>query len=153
MKKGAEAMQKVYLVQLSPEEASELTRLTMQGKEPVRKVKRAHILLQANAGKSDEAIAERVAVSIATVGRVRRAYASGGVPAALTEKPRSGRPPGISGETRAKVTALACSTPPAGRSRWTLRLLAEKVVELGEDETISYPSVRTILKKTNLSLT
>lgn len=153
MKKGAEAMKKVYVVQLSVEETSELTRLTMVGKAPVRKVKRAQILLQANAGKSDEAIAERVGICIATVGRVRRAYASGGVPAALAEKPRSGRPPGISGESRAKVTALACSTPPAGRSRWTLRLLADKVVELVAEETISYQSVRTILKKTNLSLT
>jgi transposase len=145
-------MKKVYVVQLSETEQSDLTRLTMQGKAAVRKVKRAHILLQAHAGRSDEAIAERVGVSVPTVGRVRRAYASGGVSAALQEKPRSGRPPGISGETRAKVTALACSTPPDGRSRWTLRLLADKVVELVEDETCSYQSVRTILKKTNCSL-
>lgn len=135
--KGAEVMKKVYVVQLSQEEESQLMRLTMQGKEAVRKVKRAQILLQANAGKSDEAIADRVGVSVPTVGRIRRTYATGGVAAALKEKPRRGRPPGISGETRAKVTALACSTPPAGRSRWTLRLLADKVVELVADETIS----------------
>lgn len=146
-------MKKVYVVQLSPEEQSQLTRLTMQGKAAVRQVKRAHVLRQANAGKSDEAIADRVGVSVPTVGRIRRTYATGGVAVAVAEKPRSGRPPGISGETRAKVTALACSTPPAGRSRWTLRLLADKVVELVADEPISYQSVRTILKKTNLSLT
>ena len=146
-------MKKLYLVQLSQEEQSQLRRLTMQGKASVRKVKRAHILLQANTGKNDEAIAEQVGVSVPTVGRIRRAYASAGLAAALHEKPRSGRPLGISGETRAKVTVLACSTPPAGRSRWTLRLLADKVVERVEDESISHQSVRTILKKMNLSLT
>lgn len=146
-------MNKVHVVSLSQAEESQLTRLTVQGKESVRKVKRAHILLHAHVGKSDKAIAEQVGVSVPTVERIRRQYATAGLSAALQEKPRSGRPPGISGETRAKVTALACSTPPAGRSRWTLRLLADKVVELVEDESISYESVRTLLKKTNLSLT
>jgi len=141
-------MKKVYMVELSQAEQSQLTRLTMQGKAAVRKVKRAQILLQAHAGKSDQAIAEQVGVSIPTVGRIRRQYATAGLESALNEKPRSGRPAGISGETRAKVTALACSTPPAGRSRWTLRLLADKVVELAETEPLSYQSVRTILKKT-----
>ncbi len=141
-------MKKVYMVELSQAEQSQLTRLTMQGKAAVRKVKRAQILLQAHAGKSDQAIAEQVGVSTPTVGRIRRQYATAGLESALNEKPRSGRPAGISGETRAKVTALACSTPPAGRSRWTLRLLADKVVELAETEPLSYQSVRTILKKT-----
>lgn len=145
-------MNKVYGVALSPAEQSQLMRLTMQGKASVRKVKRAHILLHAHAGKSDKMIAEQVGVSVATVERIRRQYATAGLSAALEEKPRSGRPLGISGETRAKVTALACSTPPEGRSRWTLRLLADKVVELSEEESITYESVRTILKKTHCSL-
>lgn len=146
-------MKKIYQVQLSAEEQSQLTRLTMQGKATVRKVKRAHILLHAHEGKSDEAIADRVGVAVSTVSRIRQRYVTSGLTTALAEKPRSGRPLGISGANRAKVTALACSAPPAGRSRWTLRLLADKVVELTEIESISYQSVRSILKKTNYSLT
>lgn len=144
-------MKKVYQVKLSADEQSQLTRLTMQGKAAVRKVKRAHILLHAHLDKSDEAIAEQVGVSLSTVGRIRQRYVSGGLATALEEQPRSGRPLGISGEVRAKVTALACSAPPAGRSRWTLRLLADKVVELTAIESISHKSVHTILKKTPCS--
>ena len=142
-------MKRVYVVNLSEAERSQLMRLTTQGREAERKVRRAQVLLHADAGKSDKAIVEQVGVSVATVERIRRQYATAGLEAALAEKPRSGRPVGISGETRAKVTTLACSTPPAGRSRWTLRLLAAKVVELAETETVSYQSVRAILKKTN----
>lgn len=146
-------MKKIYEVKLSEAERSELKRMTTVGREAVRKLKRCHILLQADARKSDTEIAERVGVSVVTVGRIRKQYASEGFKSAINEKQRSGRPPGISAQTRAKVTALACSMPPEGRSRWTLRLLADKVVELAEEETISHQSVRDILKKTNLSLT
>jgi putative transposase len=146
-------MKKVHVVQLSADEQSQLRRLTMQGKASVRQVKRAQILLAAHNDKSDEAIAGQVGVSVSTVCRIRQRYANGGLAVALAEQPRSGRPLGISGATRAKVTALACSAAPAGRSRWTLRLLADKVVELTAIESLSYQSVRNILKKTNCSRT
>lgn len=143
-----------YPVNLQSEERASLNRLTMQGKIQVRKLKRAKILLLADAkhsqgNKNDQEIAEKLDVSTATVERVRRAYGAGGVQGALAEKPRSGRPPTIGGKERAKITALACSTAPEGYARWTLRLLAEKVVDLEILEQISYTTVGEILKKTN----
>ena len=109
----------------------------------------AKILLLADEGKKDKEIAERVEVSVGTVERIRKRYGQEGLEAAVNEKPRSGRPIGISAQTRAKVTALACTKAPEGRSKWTLRLLADKVVELEYIDSISYQSVRNILKKTN----
>ena len=141
-------MKKQYKIELSQEARSQLTRLTRQGTEKVRKVKRAKILLLADEGKKDKEIAERVEVSVGTVERIRKRYAQQGLEAAISEKPRSGRPMGISAQTRAKVTALACTKAPEGRSKWTLRLLADKVVELEYIDSISYQSVRNILKKT-----
>ena len=142
-------MKKQYKVELSQEERSQRTRLTTQGTEKVRKVKPAKILLLADEGKKDEEIAERVEVSVGTVERIRKRYAQEGLEGAVNEKPRSGRPIGISAQTRAKITALACTDAPEGRARWTLRLLADKVVELEYIDSISYQSVRNILKKTN----
>lgn len=141
-------MKKQYNIELSEEERSQLETLTSQGTEKVRKVKRARVLLLADEGKKDQEIAERVEVSVGTVERIRKRYAQAGLEAAINEKPRSGRPIGISAQTRAKVTALACTKAPEGRSKWTLRLLADKVVELEYIDSISYQSVRNILKKT-----
>ena len=146
-------MKKKYEVKLSDDERSELNRITTVGQAPVRQVKRCHVLLQADAGEKDQAIAAQVGLTIVTVERIRKQYVTEGLKAAINEKKRSGRPQGISAQTRATVTALACSKPPAGRSRWTLRLLADKVVELDEEATLSHQSVAEILKKTNLSLT
>ncbi len=145
-----------YAVCLSVQERAELNRLTMQGRIQVRKLKRAQILLLADehhqqGQKIDKEIAQKLDIGTATIERVRRTYVEAGLAAALNEKPRSGRPPVISGIERAKITALACSTPPAGYARWTLRLLAEKVVELEIVDTICYTSVGDILKKTNCS--
>jgi transposase len=118
----------------------------------VRKLNRVKILMladesHANGHKTDQEIAEKLDISPATVERTRRAYVEEGLKEALNEKPRSGRPPVISGETRAQITALACSTPPEGFGQWSLRLLADKAVELQFIETISHESVGTILKK------
>ena len=88
-----------------------------------------------------------------TVYNIKRRYLAGGFEAALFDQPRSGRPVEISGIQRAKITALACSTPPEGRARWSLRLLADKVVELGYSEHLSHTQARKILKKTNSSRT
>lgn len=142
-----------YNVNLTRAERSELVRLTLGGTIGVRKLNRVKILLLAdesheNGHKTDQEIAEKLDISPATVERTRRAYVATGLKKALNEKPRSGRPPVISGETRAQITALACSTPPEGFSQWSLRLLADKAVELQFIETISHESVGTILKKT-----
>jgi transposase len=88
-----------------------------------------------------------------TVFNVKRRCLEGGLQAALYDQPRSGRPVEIDGQQRAKITALACSTPPEGRARWTLRLLADKGVELGYCESLSHTTARQILKKTNSSRT
>jgi transposase len=88
-------------------------------------------------------------VSTQTIFNVKRRYLAGGLQAALFDQPRSGRPIEISGMQRDKVTALACSTPPEGGARWTLRLLADKAVELGHCQRLSHTAARHILKKTN----
>lgn len=146
-----------YPIRLNVSERAELERLTVQGSIQVRKLMRAKILLLADeahsqAQKTDKEIAEKLDVGTATIERVRRNYVSAGLKAALNEKERTGRPIVISGIERAKITALACSTPPAGHARWTLRLLSEKVVELEIVEAICYTTVGEILKKTNCSL-
>lgn len=140
-------------VRLTTEERSRLNRQTVQGRIKVRQLKRIQVLLLADenhehGGKTDKAIAEQLAVGAATVERTRRHYVENGLESALNEQPRSGRPRQISGETRAKITALACSTPPEGYGRWSLRLLADKAVELEFIEHISHDAVGDILKKT-----
>jgi transposase len=143
----------LHHVNLTKEERSKLERMTTVGKIGVRKLKRCQILLLADESheqgqKTDQAIAEKLDTSLATVSRTRVRYAKAGLKGALNEKARSGRPPGVSGEERAKVTALACSTPPDGFSHWSLRLLADKAVELELVEQISHTTVGDILKKT-----
>lgn len=143
-----------YAVRLTAEERSLLNRQTMQGRIKVRQYKRMQVLLLADEshdpdGKTDKAIAEQLGISPASVERIRRRYVENGLESALNEQPRSGRPREISGETRAKITALACSTPPEGYGRWSLRLLADKAVELEFVEHISHDAVGDILKKTN----
>lgn len=143
---------KQYEVKLTGEERKELEALTSKGEVQVRVYKRARILLLADEGLKDAQIVERLGVSRATVSRIRQRYAAEGL-AAIAEKARPGRPSIFDGETRAKITALACSTPPEGRARWDLRLLAGKAVELGYVEDISHVSVGKMLKKTNLRRT
>jgi transposase len=102
----------------------------------------------ADEGRSDEEIIEALKVSRTTVNRIRKRYCQGGLDFALHEKPRSGAPPKIDGRIEAQLTLLACSDPPEGRSRWTLRLLADKLVELESVDSISHMSVHRLLKKT-----
>lgn len=144
---------KTHHVKLTPEERNELEALTGKGEVQVRVYKRARILLLADEGFKDTEIIARTGSSRATVGRIRKRYQEEQAQGAIIEKVRSGRPSIFDGETRAKITALACSSPPAGRGRWDLRLLADKAVELAYVEDISHESVRGILKKTSLRLT
>ncbi len=132
-------------VKLSSEQQAELKALVSKGKHSVRKVKRGRILLESFAGKKPEEIAQEVGVSLATVYNIHKRYEQQGLQAALAEKPRSGQPRKVTPAVEAAVTQIACSAAPEGRSRWTIRLINERLVSLGyelEDE-----SVRLILKK------
>ena len=110
--------------------------------------KRATALLQLDSGQTLRQVSQTLGVSYPTVLTWRERYLAGGL-TFLQDKPRSGRPIELSGSQRAKITALACSTPPEGRARWTLRLLADKAVELGHCQRLSHTKARHILKKTN----
>ena len=113
-----------------------------------RKHNRARILDLLERNKSAAEIAALLDCSSTTVYNVKQRYQREGLESALTEKPRSGKPPRISGESRARITALACSDAPEGHARWTLRLLADKAVELGFIDSISHNHVGELLKKT-----
>jgi putative transposase len=129
-----------------------LSTILSSGTHSARKLRRARILLRLHEGIGPAQIAREVGVHVNTVYNVRR-KASASWQAALEEEHRSGRPPEIPGEARAQITALACSGAPKGRERWTLRLLADKAVELGFAEGISHQTVKRILKKTSSSHT
>jgi putative transposase len=140
-------MNKQHL-KLSQNDYDFLTNLLAKGQLKARVFKRASALLQLHQGKTLTAVAQTVQVSSFTVSTWRTHYLDNAL-AFLHDKPRSGRPPLIDGLQRAKVTALACSTPPVGRTRWTLRLLADKAVELEYCQTLSHTEVQNILKKMN----
>lgn len=142
-------MQKRNLVKLKPRERQTLKHLINKGEEKARKITRSRILLLADAGKTDTKIIEALSIARNTIRQVRQRYTEQGLEAALNEKDRSGAPKKYKGAQRAKITALACSKPPEGRSRWSLRLLADKAVELKLVDEISYITVDRILKKTN----
>jgi transposase len=138
----------LYRVRLKEEEREELHQYLRRGRSSARSLTRARILLFADEDRSDEEIIEALKVSRTTVNRIRKRYCQGGLDFALHEKPRSGAPPKIDGRIEAQLTLLACSDPPEGRSRWTLRLLADKLVELESVDSISHMSVHRLLKKT-----
>jgi transposase len=146
---------KRYLVELTPEERQELTRLVSAGRRSARTVTRARILLKADQapggpGWDDGRIADALGCGRRTVERVRQRLVEDGLDAALTHKPQA-RPsvaPKLDGRAEAKLIALACSDPPDGRAGWTLRLLADRLVELEVVESVSYETVRRALKKT-----
>ena len=156
-------MKKEYVVKLTKEEREYLHKLISSGSAPARKLNRARILLKADVvGKhaeaqealSDRQIAQMLETSIATVQRARERFYEGGLEAALERsKPDRLYRRSLEGRAEAHLIALACSEPPRGRDRWSLRLLADKAVELGFIESISHETVRKTLKKTNSSLT
>lgn len=140
-------------VKLKAKERGVLKQLISKGNEKARKITRCRILLLADAGKTDTRIMESLSIARNTVRQVCQRYAEEGLEAALNERSRPGAPQKFSGAQRAKITAIACSEPPEGRSRWTLRLLSDKIVELDIVDAISYKTVERTLKKTNSSLT
>ena len=141
-------MSKVHL-QLSAADRRHLQGLVRQQKVSVKMHRRATALLALDAGASLQAAGRAAAsANYNSVAAWRDTYQAEGLAAVLRDRPRPGRPPRIDGTQRAKVTALACSTPPTGHARWSLRRLANKSVELGLVEAISHNHVRTVLKKT-----
>lgn len=135
-------------VKLSDTDRETLTTMLAKGTLKAKAFKRATALLELDRGKTFKEVAETLGVDYNTVSNWRKSYDREGLKC-LHDKPRSGRPIVIDGAQRAKITALACSQAPAGYARWGLRLLAEKVVELGHCESISHTQVGNILKKTN----
>ena len=139
-----------YRVELSQAERSELTALLSGEKHSARKLKRAQILLVAAAGTSDEAIAANVGVGESTVYRTKRRFVLGNLEAALSEEPRPGASRKLSGKDEALLIATACSSPPAGRARWTLELLADELVRLTVHASVSRETVRRRLAENDL---
>ena len=147
-------MTKTYRVTLTPAERDALERLLSRGKADVRRLKHAQILLKADEADngpawSDERIADAVEVGIATVERVRQRFVEEGLVSALSPY-RGGKriyARKLDGEQEARLIALACSAPPEGQARWTLRLLARRMVELAYVDTLSYETVRQTPKK------
>jgi transposase len=139
-----------YRVELSEAERCELAGLLSGGKHAARKLKRAQILLAANAGTSDEDIATAVAVGGSTVYRTKRDFVEGNLEQALSEEPRPGAARKLSGKEEALLVATACSSPPEGRARWTLELLADALVKLTEHQSLSRETVRRRLAENEL---
>ena len=150
-------MREKYPVYLSEEERQHLKHLISSGQAPARMIRRANILLktdhsEAGAKWSYSAISAAFDVSEVTVSEVRRCYAMEGLEAALKRKlPDRVYEHRLDGEQEAHLVALACSQPPEGHARWSLRLLAKRYVELGYGETVSHETVRKVMKKTNSS--
>lgn len=149
-------MSKRYVVKLDKNERTELSQLVKQDKVAAKKRTHAQVLLLADAGRqgpgwTDEAIAEACRVTVRTVENIRKRLVLEGLEAALNRKPqaRLSRSKILDGEKEAKVIALCCGAKPAGHARWTLRLLAERAVELDIVESVSHETVRQCLKKTS----
>jgi transposase len=140
--------QKKYRVALSTEERTTLDQLLRRGKAGTRKLTRARILLKADDGLSDEEIAVALHVGTAMVGRTRQRFVEENLEA-LDEHARPGARRKLTGKQDAHVIAVACTPAPEGHTRWTLRLWADKVVDLGFADAIAHETVRQVLKKTN----
>ena len=149
-------MRTKYHVHLSKEDRQELEALIRSGESSARTQTRARILLLTDESqkknKGTEEIASALMCSLPTITNIRKKFVEGGLEHALYDKPRPGAIPKITGEIEAQLTLLACSAPPEGRSRWTLQLLADKLVELKLVDSISDVAVMHRLKKMNLSL-
>src|SRR3546814_741906 len=144
------AMNIRYLVDLSEDERGELRAMLSGGKHAVRKLKRAQILLAADAGTADETIASSVGVGGSTVYRTKRRFVEGNLDKALHEEPRPGASRKLTGKEEALLVATACSSPPAGRARWTIELLAGEMVRLTDHDALSRETVRRRLAENEL---
>ena len=149
-------MSKPVSITLTDPQRAHLDNLIRKGNAPARVQTRARILRLSDRSQgqklSNKAVAEATLTHPVTVGRTCRTFAGEGLDAALHDKPRPGAVPKITGDVEAKLITLACSEPPQGRARWTLRLLADTMVELGYVASITNVAVYQRLKKTNLNL-
>jgi transposase len=140
----------IYKVKLSKKQEQELLEITRCGKRPVRQVKKAQILLFANEGKIDRETAELLHVTVRTVQTTRRQFCQEGM-RVLKRKPVPGRPKKVDGRVEAEIMATALSDPPKGQAKWTLKMIADHIVELEIIPSLSYQSVRRTLKKKKLN--
>lgn len=145
-----------YHIRLSKEERQELESLVRTGESSARAQTRSRILLLCDESrkrqKTTREIASALLCSLPTITSIRKKFVEGGLPNALYDQPRPGRKPKITGEIEAQLTMLACSAPPEGKARWTLQMLADKLVELKLVDSLSDVAVMKRLKKMNLSL-
>jgi len=140
-------MRKIYVVDLTEAERNELRDLVKKGTVGARKLTRAHILLHADDGATDKEIAKALHCGQSTVGRTRKRFVEGDLQRALNDDPRPGGERKLDVKQEAYLIALACSTPPEGHTRWTMQLLADKMVQFKQVESISDETVRRTLKK------
>ena len=144
-------MVKRYRVTLTDEERERLEGLTRKGTASVRMVRRAQTLLLAAEDRRDEDIAKALRIGVSTVERTRRRCVEEGVEASLRERPRPGARPKLGPKERAYVVALACTKPPEGRHRWSMQMLADKLIELEMVPDITDEAIRLLLKRTSSS--
>ena len=144
---------KIYIVDLTEKERAYLLDFIKSGEKSARKLNRARILLLADENKSDREIAEVLHTGASTVQRTRQRFVEGNLEGALNERPRQGRSKKLDEKGEAILETLAHSKPPEGRKRWTLQLLADRLVQLKVVDSISYETVRQEVKKSELSLT
>lgn len=137
-----------FKIKLKTKEIKILKAFVSKGIEKARKITRCRVLLLCNANRSKKEIALALSIDPHTITNICCRYRAEGLEAAINEKPRSGAPTIFEGKLKAKITALACTTPPEGRSQWSLRLLADKAVELALIDSISHTDIGRILKKT-----
>jgi len=147
---------KKYIVELTSEERKQLQQLVKKGKVPGYKIRHAQMLLKADQGNKgpgwpDVQVSEVFAAHVTTVERLRKRFVEQGLEAALERNKRNNYALKLDGDAEAHLIAIACSDPPTGRSEWSLRLLADRLVELSVVDSISYMTVSRTLKKTNLS--
>lgn len=146
-------MLKKFVVQLNNEERTDLQRIISKGQANVRQIRRAHTLLLSDAGKTDEEIANLLHITTVTVAQTRKRWCAEGLSRNLADQPKPGRKHKLDGKQEAFLVALACTDAPDGREHWPLRMLSDKLLELGViDEPVSYETVRVRLQKTNSSL-
>ena len=148
-------LKKKYIVALTQEEREDLEQLVKKGKTAAYRINHARILLKANinqkgGGWQDLDISQALDISLSTIARVRKRLVEEGLESALARKPKKNhKPKSLDGEKEAHLIALACSEAPVGKARWTLRLLADKMVELGYVDRVSHETIRQTLKKTS----
>jgi hypothetical protein len=156
---GYHMPKKKYVVELTDQERLELTKIIKTGTSPAKVINRANILLASDSSRGKPLTvaetAERFNTTPTTVQTVRTAFAQSGLQGALYRKKRETPPvpPKVDGNLEAYIISICCSEPPQGYERWTLRLIADKCVELGHVDSLSHMTVKRTLKKTNLNLT